>query len=869
MRCICWFIASLIVVGITAQVQAQTSEAQALYNSGKYAECIAACEKATANDRWDEDHAVLKMRAELTLGKTEDALKTLQSSLSSQPQSVRLLLAGIDVLRANDRADEAEKLPAVIRAMAVDNPWRYGSPPDRIAVGKALLMMGADPRQVLELVYDRIRKDTPEYAEVHLAMGEMALDKNDFALAADSYREAVRRLPDNPDAHFGLTRAFQNDSERAAASLTKALELNPRHIDALLYQADNAIDQEAYEDAQDLLKQVLEINPKQPTAWAYKAVLAHLLGDKALEDKCRGEALSTWKTNPAVDNLIGTKLSQKYRFAEGESYQRQALRFSASYLPAMIQLCQDLLRLGREDEGWRLAEQVFTADKYNVLAFNLTTLRDNLRKFRTTDDPHFALRMDPREQQIYGRRATELLQRAHKRLTEKYGVSLPQKTSVEVFPQQKDFAIRTFGLPGGAGFLGVCFGPVITINSPASRVAHPSNWHAIFWHEFCHTITLTKTRNKMPRWLSEGISVYEERQENSAWGQSMTPQYRQLILDGGATPVSKLSGAFLKPPTPMHLQFAYYESSMVVQYVVDRFGISSLQKILSDLGEGVPINAALARNTEPIEKLDDNFAKYLKDLAENLAPGVDWERPKLALDADSAAIAAWNKDHPNSFFGLLAEGQALLAEEKHAAATVPLLKAVALYPKYGEVGGPYALLAGCYRGLGQTDQEKQMLIRHVSLNADAIEPRLRLAEILVAEKDWPGVKDVAEQVLAVNPLTPAPHRLLAQAAEALNDRMLAIESHRTLLLMNPLDAADHHYRLAKLLFEGDQLALARREVLQALEEAPRYREAHRLLLEIVGKMGEAQPTTAPMPEAPMPFAPTRQTPATAPTPTPQ
>ena len=107
------------------------------------------------------------------------------------------------------------------------------------------------------------------------------------------------------------------------------------------------------------------------------------------------------------------------------------------------------------------------------------------------------------------------------------------------------------------------------------------------------------------------------------------------------------------------------------------------------------------------------------------------------------------------------------------------------------------------------------------------------------------MKDVAEQILAVNPLTPAPHRLLAQAAEALNDRMLAIESHRTLLLMNPLDAADHHYRLAKLLFEGDQLPLARREVLQALEEAPRYREAHRLLLEIVGKMGPVVPATAP------------------------
>jgi hypothetical protein len=55
------------------------------------------------------------------------------------------------------------------------------------------------------------------------------------------------------------------------------------------------------------------------------------------------------------------------------------------------------------------------------------------------------------------------------------------------------------------------------------------------------------------------------------------------------TPVSKLSGAFLRPPSPMHLQFAYYESSMVVEYVAGRFGIEALQRVLADLANDVPI----------------------------------------------------------------------------------------------------------------------------------------------------------------------------------------------------------------------------------------------------------------------------------------
>ena len=59
---------------------------------------------------------------------------------------------------------------------------------------------------------------------------------------------------------------------------------------------------------------------------------------------------------------------------------------------------------------------------------------------------------------------------------------------------------------------------MITANSPASQGEHPANWEAVLWHEFCHVVTLSKTHNKMPRWLSEGISVYEEAQEDASWG---------------------------------------------------------------------------------------------------------------------------------------------------------------------------------------------------------------------------------------------------------------------------------------------------------------------------------------------------------------
>ena len=144
------------------------------------------------------------------------------------------------------------------------------------------------------------------------------------------------------------------------------------------------------------------------------------------------------------------------------------------------------------------------------------TLKDELDRFQVLRAEGLEVRMNAREARIYGSQVLENLQAARAELCAKYEVDLAETIAVEIFPRQQDFAIRTFGLPGGAGYLGVCFGRLITVNSPAAHRASPSNWQAVLWHEFCHVVTLQKTRNRMPRWLSEGISVYEERSETAS-----------------------------------------------------------------------------------------------------------------------------------------------------------------------------------------------------------------------------------------------------------------------------------------------------------------------------------------------------------------
>jgi tetratricopeptide (TPR) repeat protein len=103
----------------------------------------------------------------------------------------------------------------------------------------------------------------------------------------------------------------------------------------------------------------------------------------------------------------------------------------------------------------------------------------------------------------------------------------------------------------------------------------------------------------------------------------------------------------------------------------------------------------------------------------------------------------------------------------------------------------------------------------------------------VAAKDWAPAAKYANLLLAVNPLISAPYAALAQAEDALGEGEQAIAAYRRLLLLDPADAAQVHYQLARLLHaRGNAEAEAKRHVLQALEEAPRFREAQRLLLQL-------------------------------------
>lgn len=841
---------------LSASAAENLKEAKTAFLDGRYARCVTLAEAALENYGDKEEWQLVLLDALMAQGKYPEALEVTTNALPRNPWSIRLRWRAREVFLQNGQTDAAASMVDSIVETVSAQPRAFREPEALVVFAQAALLKGADPKRVLDTVLETARKAEPTLREVYLAAGQIALEKHDYALAAKKFEAGLKVLPGDPDLHFGIAQAYApSDPELTRAALTTVLERNSNHVGCLLLLVDRSIDAEDFEQADELLDQIQSVNRAHPDAWAYRAVLAHFRNRKAEVKAARAAALKYWPTNPRVDYLIGQKLSQHYRFEAGVDYQRQALTFDPNFLPARAQLAQDLLRLGEEVEGWMLADRVHREDGYNIEAYNLTTLHDSLQKFVAVTNADFLVRMDPHEAAVYGDRVLELLEEVRGKLSAKYGIEPRRPTLVEIFPQQKDFAVRTFGMPGNPGYLGVCFGTVITANSPAAHSGREVNWEAVLWHEFTHVITLQMTQNKMPRWLSEGISVYEELQANPAWGQRMEPSYREMILEGGMTPVSKLSGVFLSPDTDLHLQFAYFQSALVVEFLIERFGLEKLKAVLAALADGTEVNTAIQRHTLPMNKIDSLFEKYARDKALAMAPGLDWSKPESNPFTQAVAGARprnserrrptiedafpepeldweeWARSRPTNYWVMARKAGELIQAEAWREAKPILETLVSLYP--GDTGrdSAYRMLALVHRELGDTNAEIKVLTSLSEKDDTAVDAYMRLMELCGGLGQWDMVRLNAKRYLAVNPLVSMPYRWLASAAEELQDWPTAIRARRTLLLLDPVDPADAHFRLAQLLHRvGDPGA--KKHVLKALEEAPRFRAALQLLLEL-------------------------------------
>jgi hypothetical protein len=345
----------------------------------------------------------------------------------------------------------------------------------------------------------------------------------------------------------------------------------------------------------------------------------------------------------------------------------------------------------------------------------------------------------------------------------------------------------------------------------------------------------------MPRWLSEGISVYEERQENPAWGQLMSLNYRDRIMEGRVQPISRMSAAFLEAEDGRDTQFAYFQSAMVVEFLVERHGFPLLRGFLKSLADGEEINAALAKHFGPINDLDSAFADHARKIAAAMGPGLDFRRSNdglvQMLARNLSALGGIKNVH-----SLLQEAREAVEREDWTGAReklAPLVESGLYLPGKDNF---HTLLARAAVGLKDVPAERDALIQIASNEGDALSAVTRLMDLAQSAKDWEAVNRWANAWLAINPLASTPWRALLGANEHLSNGVAAAHAGKVLLRLDPPDFTSVHYRVARQLLPQDPEG-ARRHALQALEDAPRFRAAYELLATL-----PASPATAASPQ---------------------
>jgi hypothetical protein len=403
----------------------------------------------------------------------------------------------------------------------------------------------------------------------------------------------------------------------------------------------------------------------------------------------------------------------------------------------------------------------------------------------------------------------DLVNRTIETYSKRYGFELKQPVVVELYPDHDDFAVRIAGLPG-IGLLGVTFGYLVAMDSPTGRADDDFHWGTTLWHEMAHVFTLEATNHLVPRWFSEGVSVYEEWSTGPLKGRHIPLPVLAAIKEDKFLPVAELDRGFIRPTYEAQVIVSYMQAGLICEYIAGRFGQEALERMLVEFRDGKDTAQAIqaALGISPGE-FDESFAGYVE----------------TELGAVVAGLESWQ------------ERQALLQkaveDQDWRLAAARAAEAIELFPDYVDEGSPYLAKARAHRELDDTALLTSTLLEYRRRGGYDPDALIALARTLAEAGRRDDAIGVFEDVLMVAPLRAEVHREFGELLARADRPREALAEYQALLAMNPLDLADAHYRLAHTYVALEDRAKGREHLLYALEIAPHYREAQQLLLEIV------------------------------------
>jgi tetratricopeptide (TPR) repeat protein len=812
-----------VVLAQTSRRQTDLQGSQRALVEGRYEEVA---QLTAALDQTDPAVVALSARADIARGRYQEAEHALRPVALKQPTSDAALELGL-LLQMLGREEATEVLSRIAsRAVATRDMRELGR------AARALRALGL--AQEANVAYREAVAASPRDPALQTSWGELFLERQRNGEALPLFEAALSADPKWGPAMLGAARALADDDPEKAVALAKqALEVNSSDVAAYVFLAARAADADHPHEARQLLARALDVNPSSLDAHALIAGLDYVDDQLDAFENRVAKVLAIAPRYGEVYRVAGEYTARAYRFAEAAALARRGLTLDPDNPRILADLGVHLLRTGDEPEARVVLERSFKRAPYNVVTLNLLRMMDTLEKFETVKDGNIVLRMDPVEAPVLREPTLALAKQALATLGRRYQIEVKGPILIEMFPKHDDFAVRNVGLPGMIGALGACFGRVVTLDSPKARPPGDFQWEATLWHELAHVVTLQMSNQRVPRWLTEGISVYEETLARPEWGRGMEVSFAMLLNRDEALKLADLNAAFMNPQT---ISLAYYQASLLVEHLVAEYGDAGVHRLLRAYGEGLDTDEALRTALDTSfaelqggydEKLDRQFAD-LKSVLE--APQMDTS--KLSLE-ELRQLAGAN---PRSYPVQLGLAHALRRSEETEAALDAFERARALVPNATGEDAPSAQIAEIALEQKDTKRAISALEALLAFDFDNIHAARQLASLLrEAGIVTPGrIRPVYERIVALDPFDAEAQTAVGRLALERNDAPAAIRAFRTVLALRPVDRAAAHTDLAESYLKAGDRAEARKQTLAALEIAPSYERAQDLLLGLAG-----------------------------------
>lgn len=683
---------------------------------------------------------------------------------------------------------------------------------------------GTDYRQVLSLI-NKARDEMDRLAwPVRLAEAELLHSRHNAGEAAAA---AIETLSLNPRcvrawALLGELKVggFDFDGAEQIAAQIDAIAgtLSAVSADAQVIRVRSLLRQREPDEADEPLERLLGAYPLHREGLALSAAVAAGRYDDARTNALLAQFDQLSPEHPLALYQVGRVQS------ETRQYQAAAVSLEAAHqrLPhwsaPLIELGLMEMQSGRDDHALEALRRAMALDPFNARAANSMRLIEQLAGFARFESEHFTVKCRPGVDEVLAREMPAVLERIHARVCGNAAGGIDHepahKTVIELMPTHETFAVRITGMPN-IHTMAASTGPVIAMESPregAGSQIGPYDWARVVQHEYTHTVTLSRTSNRIAHWMTEAAAVYLEDSPRDAdtWKLLAHAFKNDALFD-----MDEINFAFVRPKKPTDRAQAYAQGHWMYEFIIERFGPHAPLDLMDRAAEGIPPNQAFqaALGLDHAQFLaafrpwaeaqlraaglllpDDTPA--LSDLLEPWT--TRWAQAGTAPDAPARleALRAIEHDHPDHPEVL----EALILELSRQAGGEPTEEMLPLLQRYASACPvddlPHRLLARWF--LTRSDRAEQAgAIPHLEFldarDTTGASFAAQLAELYLRSADYDRASLMAEHATTVAPFDATLREQAARAALLRKDYNTA-ERHIDALTRLEPDRPQHQKR---------------------------------------------------------------------------